>query len=274
MARKKKLGLILGICIPCAALLNVGLPFALFMIWLHTPFSYKGERVDLYTTAVCNIYGIEGMSHNGETYYQPQIDVIDSDSNGRVLFTYQEYHNWTGPYYRGGLVIMQKSDKERAYYFDNCYLPIYAIGYEKVDITTYFEDEQISLFKSENDWDKPLGDSFMSSTFVKRQPSDGQLGINRYDVKNAFQEYANVNYDKKTVGVNVFYCCQKDRDGRELFYAHPFFEDIGWQDDCPIVAMIFETDKTCPVDHISVIENIDDSELTISNLKQLIGWSN
>lgn len=60
MTKKKKLGLILGISIPCGYILTIALCFGLFWM-LSRPFTYEGEYKDLYTTAVCNILGSKGI---------------------------------------------------------------------------------------------------------------------------------------------------------------------------------------------------------------------
>ena len=125
-------------------------------IWLFTPYTYNGKYPDLYTTAVCNIFGVSGFSHNGDREYESVIEIIEKDDYGRTLYLYQEEQFSDEDGYHGGLVIMQYSDDKMVYYYEHCYLPIYTTSIEKIDYRTIFDAEQIENLKISNDWNNEI----------------------------------------------------------------------------------------------------------------------
>ncbi len=88
---------------------------------------YSGPHWDLYSVAVNNIFGAAGFGDDGEARPSPDIDIIEVDDFGRVLFFYNEYPNYSKQQYRTAIVIMQhhdNSDYRWVYYYqDVCYLP-------------------------------------------------------------------------------------------------------------------------------------------------------
>ena len=210
---KKKLKLILGICIPLGMILFVVAPIVMVIIYLNGTYSYKGEHKDLYTTAVSNIFGVQGFSHNGETFYEPVVDIIEKDEYGRTLFLYQELTYKNEPGYFGGLVIMQKSDDSYAYFVENCYLPIYTPSITKLDYQTLFTQEQISELKSLNDWSKDINTSKLLTSSLTSKKQEGQLSITNDDFENAINEHFKNKGEDKKIRYKYSSFCNCDKSG-------------------------------------------------------------
>mgnify|MGYP006967403959 CR=1 FL=1 len=119
---KKGTKLIPAFLLGCVILLYAS-PF--LMLFIER--GYRGEHRDLYTVAVHNIFAIYGYESNGEVSYDPDIQIIETDDYGRVLFFYSErYDGYTGDGvdYGMAVVIMQSSrDGYVWYYRDRCYMP-------------------------------------------------------------------------------------------------------------------------------------------------------
>ena len=272
MTKKKRLGLILGISIPCGFILTIALCFGVFFWLFSRPFTYEGEYKDLYTTAVCNIFGIQGYISDGEALYDPIITIEETDEYGRVMFLYQEKSSiskMTDLDWYGGLVIMQKSDESKSYYLDNCYLPLYV---PTTEYKTVFTEEEIITFKNLNNWNKELDSTdLLCSDFAVRHPK-GALDLKDSDFKQPLNEYVSSVADK--VEYNVYRWSeysQTDKNGLELYYAKGINRDEEPTKDYHF-AMIFNADKTCPQNNVIEIKNIENTEQYLTELKQRVGW--
>ena len=274
MTKKKRLGLILGISIPCGYILTLGLCLGFFFWTLSRPFTYKGKYKDLYTTAVCNIFGIQGYVSGGEILIQPYIEIIEKDNYDRTIFLYQEEtsSNDTEPFYYGAVVIIQKADSENVYYYDDCYLPFYKPSAQVLDYKQLFTEEQIEDFKTRNNWNEEFREDLFFSSKIVTRPPDGSLSLKRGDFNNYLQEYfeGNGGGTKKYV-YSYSRFCQTDKNGLELYYVRGS-EAIDGEYKTYDFAFIVNPDKTCPINNIVEIKNIYDTEILLSQLKSNVGW--
>ena len=276
MTKRKKLGLILGISIPCGYILTIGLCFAFAFLIMSTPFTYKGEYKDLYTTAVCNVFGVYGYTPATEIFISPYIEIIEKDDYGRTLFFYQETASDSqglDPFYYGAILIMQKSDNEKAYYYDNCYLPFYKRNSSKLNYKTLFTDEQIDAFKSSNNWCGEMNENLLLSSKLVVRPPDGKLSLKDKDFELPLKAYTiNSGYDIDGMIYQKSLYCQTDKNGLELYYVRGLDRNAEPEKSFDF-AMIFNPDKTCPLSNIVEIENVYDTERLLSDLKSEVGWS-
>lgn len=60
---RRQMRLLILLLVICS-ILFVGIPMLLFFLWLHVPYSYKGDYPDLYTVAVNNFFGCNGYIAN------------------------------------------------------------------------------------------------------------------------------------------------------------------------------------------------------------------
>ena len=154
MAKIRRQTRLLILLLVICSILFVGIPMLLFFLWLHVPYSYKGDYPDLYTVAVNNFFGCNGYIAN-ENPFDPDINVIETDSYGRVLFTYDEWMNDLDGTDLVACFVMQHSDGEYvSYYEDGC-----ALIYPRPDDTMTPPEDELTALKERNDWDLPLDDA-------------------------------------------------------------------------------------------------------------------
>lgn len=107
----------------------------------------NSQQMDL---AICGSYGVPGMfchELKGGTYY---CEILETDSQGRVLFSYTT-HSVITDEDETAIVICQAIDSKNVYFYeDQCYL----LGEP--------EDSDIEPLKEQNDWDCVLDYSKMS----------------------------------------------------------------------------------------------------------------
>ena len=280
----KRVKTTLAILIPISAIISC-LLVALMLLAIggfFAPYSYRGEYKDLYSTAVWNIFGIRGHFLDIEIVGDPSIEIYEKDSKGRVLFAY-----WEGLYgdsdnnigYYGGIVIMQYSDDNSVFCYDNCYLPVYQgeiDGFKDV----YSEDD-ISKFKNDNDWGLEINKAkCLSHPYVTCKPV-GDLKIKEKEFENAIQTYVhNHGYKGDDTIYRTSYFSQQDKNGKELFYVRGCGRDVEGQGFSPNsvskwyeLAIIFNEDRSCPESNIMEITNIKESANIIKGLKATAGWN-
>ena len=291
MTKGKKLGLILGISIPCGyvlthtlmliltyilmLILTLGLCFGLFFWALSRPFTYEGKYKDLYTTAVCNIFGVTGFIRAGEILPAPYIEIIEKDDYGRTLFLYQEYTDSkdTEPFFYGAVVIMQKSDSNKAYYYDDCYLPFYKPSQRGLNYKTIFSDFEIEDFKTKNNWNNELSQELLLSSDLVVRPPNGQLSLKDKDFEAPLKAYVlNTGYGGDDTIYRWSLYCQTDKNGLELYYARGIdrsVEPTKYYD----FAVIFYPDKSCPLKNVLEIKDINHTDELLRQLKTEVGWT-
>ena len=189
----------------------------------------KGQE-DLYTVAVCNIFGATGYYSNGEISYSPVIIEIEKDGFGRVMFYYSEFYSKN--IYCTAYVIMQKSENGKVdYYQYDCQmtyfgdLPMYASGPD--DVKNLFSDEEIEEFKSKNDWNKELDLSKCTESKIITRKKTDKSGNLRDSLKWRIYFIASQNgYNGKDTAPDgrEEFCCS-DKNGLELYCISASFTD-------------------------------------------------
>lgn len=247
-------------------------------------FRFIGEEVDLYTVAINNVFGASGYMSNGEVSFSPYIEIIETDDFGRVMFFYDEGHlNRFGT----AMIIMQKNEDGFVYYYqDVCLIQIVNddfYDYEEINYSEIFSDEQIESLKEANDWNKPLDEAkFTKSEIVDRKNEEGTLGLEREDFDKAIEPYV-VEQGYKGRDSNsisrFFVHCNTDKYGREIYYVYGVGFDVKGDGISPEsehitydFAMIFNPDKSCPLENIYEITDPAECYEAIKQLKENCGW--
>ena len=105
---------------------------------------------DSLNLAVCASYGVPGMMTRDLKGVSFSCEMMDTDTYGRVLFTFCAVSSFTGEE-ETALVICQAADDENVYFYeDRCYL----LG--------QWDEGEIRKLKTSNDWNLPLNDNKMS----------------------------------------------------------------------------------------------------------------
>ena len=246
---------------------------------------YNGEREDLYTVAVNNIFGIFGYASNGEVTYSPDITVIETDDYGRTLFFYDEYYDDSiNPELDYGMafVIMQKSQDGYVYYYEDvCYLPIFSSGDDPFDFengAVLEDDSFLTELKERNDWNEAVDIYKCKKAKVIDEKSDGKLRVSETELDELIFECAKENGYTGTDDNSFRFSnyCNSDIYGRELYYIYCFGGDDVSEDETEYFshefALIVEPDGSISKDGIVQINNMEDSYEAVAELKESYGW--
>ena len=243
-------------------------------------YSYGGEYPDLYTVAINSVIGSVGY-HPGERIFDPEIAILETDSKGRTLFVYNELTSIFGDSSLVALCIVQKSDTNWAYYYED-YNYIFAntinefevnkesqfIYYEYVDIPGVWikvDKEKMENLKKQNDWEKEINlNKCVSKQLMtnKKEPTIEENGLDKI-YQNAFKLK-----NEEVPSLNS-YCtyCYKDNYDKHLYLMEHYNVDV---QESPYRVVLIENKEY--IDSIE-ISGYDFQE-KVKRFKEQNGWNN
>lgn len=179
------------------------------------------EFAPYYTEAINSLLWCRGCSNNADRLTQPQIQILEQDSYGRVLFSYKEGHGGPSKLYKTSLhalLIAQAEDDNYVYYYDNN-------NYFCVEFDNYKEDavkQQIAVLKADNDWNKDLE----LCKCIKKQKTTTRIksDFNNKDV----QSYFDKKREESNSSLLKIYPSAKDDHGRIIVSLLDYVDPI-WQ---------------------------------------------
>lgn len=138
---------------------------------------YEGDHAGAYTLTYTQVPGTKGATSYWLSYRDPQILLLETDSEGRGLYLY--YESCESPL---SLVIVQRESAERVYFYPedsaiSFRTPdhIYEVYDEKKTDDELISlrkelcsDEVLEKFKEENDWNKPIDESRLDSAAITK----------------------------------------------------------------------------------------------------------
>lgn len=254
--------------------------FAATSCVLGSGYSYKGNNRDLYTVTVNNIFGISGVTSNGEVNYDPIIEIKEQDSYGRTLFLYQEAVSSKSASYLGGVIIMQSSNDESAFSYDNCYIPLYEATTLPVDFDKAFDKDAIAQLKSDNDWGKEINNELLREYPLSSHKPSGKLKVGESTFEKVLKKYArSQGYKGNDSLYRYSKYAQADRNGKELYYVYGVGRDVEGEGVSTTsktqyfhLAVIVNEDKSCPEENVSGIKDAKEASQLIKALKEKVGW--
>lgn len=262
------------------AVVGLILLIAIIAILIHACayHGYDGDHPDLYTVAVNNVFGIYGEYSNGEVTKNPDIEVIEVDDFGRVLFFYNELY-YTHVNYGMAFAISQKTEDGYVYYYqDDCYIPYFDKEQDLDVILKNIDPSIIETLKERNDWNMEINESKCTkSEFVKKKP-EGKVDTFSIEHDKKIEEYAKANGvdESGSFYTNRFEFCNSDTEGKELFYVSGSCavtdENGKTTSESFIWAVIFGTDGNILEGGIVEIIDPRDSHELIKELKAQNGW--
>ena len=131
---------------------------------------YSGNYSDLYSVAINSVLWLNGHSWGADYECDPQIEVIEEDKYGRIMFTYYEkYYSGAGISF-SALIICQSSNEDKVFYYED-------INYIVKEQVLYsqnlenFNEEEIEQLKTVNDWNKEIDyDKCVVKEITKSKP--------------------------------------------------------------------------------------------------------
>lgn len=208
----------------------------------------------LYTVAVNNSINFH---IDGEAPLRFQ--VIETDKYGRILFSFPAYYH--------NLCILQKSDEEYIYYYDDVCLIEYR---DKSEIT----DDMIAKFKELNDWDCELNEEKMTKKPMEYPKNHAERkNLNKEAIESAVKKKFSLK-DEDTE-LNCMYLTSNNTDLKLYFVGITKYKSTS-QPIYNCYFVILNSDNEIINDNYIIEEdpeNINCSE-TIKKLKERMNWYN
>ena len=241
-------------------------------------YGYKGAHPDMFSLVLANCPQTRGYWSDGEIWGDPEIEVIERDSFGRVLFYYTEEHYYKekkGVY----LAVMQSSDGECvSYYSEDCYIYVLA---EVKDEGYVFDDDTVSALKEINDWEHPIDEAKCSRTDIveKRREGgvdDGDDGPFEEIIEHFYDRTGRALHPRNTSVVYDTRFVAADSFGRELYIIYSNVSDytdkyeIYYQYKFLVVLM---PDGSCYEDTVVLLEDSFNSQSEAKLIKQKNNWN-
>lgn len=250
--------------------------FGLWSLTMHGGTEYSGDYPAAYTVAINNFFGSAGHSSNGEIIGSSEIGIIETDSQGRVLFYYHE-----GILDEGcGYGILQKTVDGYAYYYeDDCVLCAEDdwSGSGEVTHEEWFTVEELNAFKERNDWEQKINEEKCTKKAVVSKKPGEKLKLKEKDFEKVTKDWLINNgflikSDKRVCSTKNFFMA--DDYGREIYCIYVNEYRLAGVIKGPIIlAVMFMPDSSCDAD-VSVIR-INDMQNYREQMKafrQENGW--
>ena len=207
---------------------------------------FEIEQPDLDTVAIHSLLWIRGASLQSDFDGPPIIELLDTDSYGRVLFSYRE-RSW-GEKSFSSLLIMQKSADGYVFFYPD--VNFYSVEASRYDVhtPTIFPEDQIELLKQKNDWEKEMDLSkCMKARIAARSECLESVADFHKDseMKNLFLE-ATKAYNPTGELEWKFFKGMQDYYGRTIYH--------GWVGEMD-VAILFDPDMGFDADTCYFIPN-------------------
>lgn len=237
---------------------------------------YMGEYPELCSVAWSNLVDIRGFCSDGERQADPFVEVIETDSYGRILFSYSENFRCDIVY----LMVMQSRDDTTAsYYPEDCY---YCVEVYQSDGKYSYDSEVIESLKLLNDWEKPINlDKCDKTEIVKRKP-EGKVKNGDDDtflegVIKRYHERSGRYISPKNISfVSYSRFVVKDVYGRELWTVYTKFEEytekmeIHYSYKFLIVVM---PDGSCDESTVVLLDDSLNAQDAVKNIKASNNWN-
>lgn len=240
---------------------------------------YDGPNPELCSVAWANLVDVYGYWSNGEIGGPVDVEIIETDSYGRVLFTYTEEHYYpeTKPIY---LLVMQYSDDENVFYYpEDCYIYLEA---PVVDRECVFDTDVINELKLLNDWECPMDKSKCDSTKIVREKPEGEIknGTRDWFLEDIVEEYHKRSgryiHPKNVSFVNSSSFIVKDDYGREMYIVYTHFEE--YTDKVMTrysykFLIVLTPDEECDVSTVILLEDSQNAQADVKQIKEQNGWN-
>ena len=122
----------------------------LFLVSVLLVLSGCSQQSKTINLAICGSYAVPGMFCQNLKGGSFQCEILETDSKGRILFTYATRNEITGRDEKAVVICQSIDDKNVYFYEDICYL----LGDPS--------NEQIETLKVSNDWEKDIDHSKMA----------------------------------------------------------------------------------------------------------------
>lgn len=232
--------------------------------WACAYKEYSGDYPDLYAVAINSVLWINGYSWTADFHCDPQIEKIDEDNYGRVIFSYRER------YYKGSdsnicfsaLIICQASNKDEVFYYEDvCYIVKEQVNYTP-EPDKEFDAEEIDYLKSINDWDKELD----LEKCLRREITKTKAEI---PFEKELKERIANEFDTQKTAVYMDYLTNNSDDSKFIIYGYIWKSE---SDGICFVGLIEKENDSIAKLKTFVPSDVYDYQTEFLEFKQANGW--
>lgn len=220
----------------------------LSVLFLFSACNRQSEDLEL---AVCGSYGVPGMmcyDLKGQSF---QLEVIERDPKGRILYSFTAYNSVTEKQ-ETAYMICQAIDKNTVYYYEDiCYLFAPA------------SEDNINALKVDNDWGQALNQSKMSNRPINISFDLYLVTESVLDYKTVKDTFCQANGIAQSQIQNMV-LLDVDPTGQELFY-------VALKTDATVEKYLLICDLSYNVSSYKIDGSIEDLEC-VSLFKANNGW--
>ena len=236
---------------------------------------YTGEGSELCAVAWDNIPFLYGYISDGERTLDADVKLIETDSFGRVMFSYTEELSPNGYY----ILIMQYSEGDVAYYYpDDCYVYL-PLKDEDGGSPNIYASEVVKL-KEINDWELPRNEHKCKSATVSTVKPDGELHARESTFENIVRDYHEDSgryiHPENTEFVNRISFVSADNYGRELYAVDTGFDEYSDKKHVSYnfkFLVILNSNKKCDASGVLLVSDYRNAQNNIKALKEKNGWN-
>lgn len=289
-----------------ACILTVIICFLLLSACSCSYSGYKGEHPGAYTLVYTQVPDTRGARFLGPNYDDPQILLLEADSEGRRLYLYLE--DTEGPL---SLVIVQKESEDSVYFYpeysaisfrtpDRIY-NLYEKKLSEDELISLYQElcsaEMLATFKAENDWGKAIDESRLDSAAITkpnlRTPwsyRSGRVTLLSPEWRDLMLDLAVKNghnvpegFLNGNSGMNIYDSYMAtDKYGRELHYIescyHVYTEEGVYPEGyttyyLEMIAIINPDGSFDPDNFMMELADKCDPDAEIRELKEKCGWN-
>lgn len=203
----------------------------IFLTGCGGSYQYSGDHPELYTVAVNSLLWNKGVGSLSDRACDPEIEVVETDNYGRVLFMYREMP-FSQNIVFSSLLIMQSTIDNYAYYYEDCNFICKDETPPYSKVTSEFDVKDIEKLKQENDWNKELNLDKCKKTEISNTKKKNP--IEEKKLREIFSVY-NGYYGNST------YFLTEDEYGRFICYSRVVIRDEK-MDSEKFVVLLFEKD--------------------------------
>jgi len=158
--------LIIIVCLICCFIMN-----GCFNMFMPLNSKYKGDVPHLYTIAVNSLLWTWGYSVIPETETDPAIEILETDSFGRILFNYASLIPLSGCEGESAYLICHYYDDKYVYFYEDSYLYYGLKTTEPSEEEVNKAKDDLESLKQANDWNKPLdADKCVRKEIIREKP--------------------------------------------------------------------------------------------------------
>ena len=236
---------------------------------------YTGEGNELCAVAWDNIPFLYGYIADGERTLNAEVKLIETDSFGRVLFSYTEDVEPSGYY----ILIMQYTKGKTAYYYpDDCY--VYLPLKESDNGSPNIYASEVVKLKEINDWELPRNEHKCKSISVSNVKPDGELHVSESFFENIVREYHEASgryiHPKNSDFVKRISFVTADDYGRELYAVSTKFDEYTEKKHIEYnfnFFVILNSNKSYEASSVLLIDDYKNAQNNIKSLKEKCGWN-